>query len=263
MCIRLYIHNMSCDARPFLTIARESEQGRLPVRYVNPSHEPLKCPHDHLRRQTNCPWNGCCTLETLHLHCESNPPPGPDATKPGHDHSITECLTDFREYHGYQYRNFSESPVAASGEVGAECDQDGGFQEPHLDDWVIGYLDSPKVTYGPDKDGPAMPFTRTPEWARATADLIEAGERLNAVLIRTESHQEVIEDGIPVPTEILKSMRDEIDQAWERTRKCQERLRCMDRQAAEALLDFDEKHEKSPRVADELAGHYPGATRFF
>lgn len=83
ICIRLHLHSMSYDVRPFLTIAKPSIQGKMCLQYTKPLRQasPLRPPH---QPQLLLP------LERL-LHAHLRRPRG------GWE-DLTRCL-HFREYH--------------------------------------------------------------------------------------------------------------------------------------------------------------------
>ena len=77
MCIRVLIHRMFCDARPLIAVPRQAKDGRAIVRKaIDPYESPCPCRHEHLKEKTwaECPYNGCCSLETVDLPCRCHNP---------------------------------------------------------------------------------------------------------------------------------------------------------------------------------------------
>ncbi|KAK4132596.1 hypothetical protein BT67DRAFT_443789 [Trichocladium antarcticum] len=242
MCIRLHIHRMACDVRPFLAIARHSRQGRLSIQHINPYATPLQCPHHHHRRHSshwhpepgagagtgagakamtgNCPHNGCCALQTLDLPCDCDGGPRPHAWD---DHGNVEGLTrcaHFRDYHQYVFQAHPAVVAAGGAEQSHDAGEDGWAQYPVLDGWVAGEAEAADLR-GRDDGRLTDWFCEGEEWRRARDAMFKVGRMLDVVVRRADRYQEVLcaalsgpdgEDG--VDEEELSRVREEMAKVW-------------------------------------------------
>ncbi|KAK0634171.1 hypothetical protein B0T14DRAFT_492183 [Immersiella caudata] len=154
MCIRLHLHRIPCDTRPFLTLAKPTSQGLMCLQYVNPYSEPLRCPH-RITKSSSCPWSGCCTHSSADLPCACADCAPWGKEGPGED--LTQCH-HFREYHEYEFL------------------KDGSDETPwegyrYLDEWLT-----------VDKDLNSEFYCKSEEWKRVVAEMIRSGEELNGVV---------------------------------------------------------------------------------
>ncbi|KAK4443358.1 hypothetical protein QBC34DRAFT_477802 [Podospora aff. communis PSN243] len=161
MCIRLHLHRIPCDTRPFLTLAKPTPRGRMCLQYVNPYSEPLRCPH-RITKASSCRWSGCCVHSVADLPCACADRAAWGVEGPGED--LTRCL-HFREYHEYEFR------ADGSGESAWE-----GFR--YLDEWVT-----------VDRDLNGGFYCESGEWRAAVGEVVRTGERLDGV-VRAEGVSE-------------------------------------------------------------------------
>ncbi|KAK0654766.1 hypothetical protein B0T16DRAFT_486504 [Cercophora newfieldiana] len=221
MCIRLHLHRMPCDVRPFLTIAKPTLQGRMCIQYTNPYAEPLRCSH-RITKTSSCPWNGCCkyTVADLPCSCAEDTPWGREGSR----EDLTKC-SHFREYHEYEFRGDGEG------------EEWSGYR--YLDEWIT-----------VDKEMNGEFYCQTGEWKFALDELLRSGEKLLAAVQRADGYQEVMmtrrETDLSVNGEVMGRMEKEVGEAWVEQRGAQRRLRVVDDRRADALLGFSVADEAAP-----------------
>jgi len=243
MCIRLHLHRIPCDTRPFLTLAKPSPQGKLCLRYINPYSDPVRCAH-RITASSSCPWNGCCTHTSADLPCDCADSDRADIAvwgKAGPGEDISRCL-HFREYHEYEFREGSKE-CAREGEEG---------EEPAWQNWR--YLDEWLTV---DDDLHPEFYCQSGKWDAMVKELIQSGEELWGVVRVSDIHQGALNIGGVMDGKVLRRLEGELDVAWGKQREIQKRLRAADPKRAEALLGFA-VGEEVEQVTPVSAASYPG-----
>ncbi|KAK0612521.1 hypothetical protein B0T17DRAFT_511707 [Bombardia bombarda] len=254
MCIRQHVHRMLCDVRPFAAVARQTFQGRMVTRVVNPYADPTNCRHDCLIFRGNCPWNGCCELQTIDLPCDcaGHFPWGKDeATE-----DIQKCR-HFREFHEYVFSSralLRPSRESLRSPVDTRQMAEGwnhGNPVPYLDGWVTMKLDPDEPDTQPNL------YCEVRNWAKTRREFAERCTVFYAEFVKVEAEIRLLNSGWPESEERRQERGERIGKLWREVHCMQKLMWTQDRVRAKALIGFAESDEEAPvRHAD--AGGVPG-----
>lgn len=179
-------------------------------------------------------------MQTYQLPCECIPlAAGRNAAAM----DVTQCH-HFRDYHHYAMRD-----AAAAG-----VEKEKPWNEhPHLDGWVIDELRG-------SRRPPHKFRCETTEWAKARARFIGSGTAFNTVVLRCDTHQELLNEALVLPQDVLDDMRHDMAEGWRESRRQQASLRRLHDERADALLGFavaDEAQPSPDRFGMCPVGDYP------
>jgi len=247
MCIRHQIHRMYCDVRPLVAIARQlpSSEGteRKTIRkYVNPYETPLSCPsglnHNSIRKDTNCPFNGCCRLRTVDLPCNCATKAAWGKEGPSED--ITKC-PHFREYHEYKHRTDTLAKAKSKNIHLAFDTTAKPFPEiPVLDKWVL--LDSEVINVFCEPEG----------FCAGRLHLLLKGESLLKEYTTAASWEKRLALQGPLATDTLSQQEKDyikrgVEKAWDESWQVQVQLFRTDTKRAKCLFWFSERDMKGEK----------------
>ncbi|KAM7185609.1 hypothetical protein V8F20_011743 [Naviculisporaceae sp. PSN 640] len=264
MCVRHQIHRMYCDARPCVAIARQTTDGKPTVRkYVNPYGAPLPCHrhkldnlavHDLLKSSTNCPFNGCCRLQTIDLPCDCADEKRNVHWGTAEMEDITRCI-HFREYHTYKHRT---DPLKQAKRKNHHLMIDIAENKwddpdlPYLDSWVL--LDFEDVNF----------FCERAVYEAARLEFIQRGWTLLDEFNQAELWQMMVNTKTVAAARVACAQLSEedkvgikqgVEKAWKAMREQQEKLWKMNSARTEALLGFSEQDQTCPEQPAVTSGY--------